>query len=201
MSSTTLSSTLVVGLIVVVAILAGGGFLVIQQAENSRTQLQVLGELPQFEMIERSEEPVGREIFEGKISVVDFFFTTCHGPCPTMSTHMSELYRVFKPSENVQFVSITVNPDYDTPEVMQAYARDYGVTDNRWLFLWDEIEGVVELCENGFKLAAEDLPGAHSTKFVLVDDQARIRGYYDGTDPASMRILQGHISQLAGVEN
>ena len=170
---------------------------VIIQAQNSRSNdLPVLGQVPPFELTERNGVAFSSEKMEGKINVVDFFFTRCKGPCPVMSSNMSELYKAFEGTDKVQFVSISVDPTHDRLSELQEYARRQGVTDNRWVFLRGEMETIQWICEGGFKLAADDLPGAHTTKFVLVDDKGQIRGYYSGTDKASLHVLRTHIRDL-----
>jgi protein SCO1/2 len=170
---------------------------VIIKAQSSRSSdLPVLGNIPSFELVESTGISFNSNEMKGKINVVDFFFTRCHGPCPVMSGHMSDLYQAFEGTDKVQFVSISVDPENDELPVLQDYARRQGVSDNRWVFLRGEMETVQWVSESGFMLAADDLPGAHSTKFVLVDDKGQIRGYYSGTDKASMNVLKTHIRDL-----
>ena len=133
----------------------------------------------------------------GKITVVDFIFTRCKGPCPLMAENMKIVYDEFIGNNNVQIISISVDPEYDSLEILKQYAIDKGVIDKRWNFLSADMESVVDICENGFKLAAEDLPGAHSTKFVLVDEQLNIRGYYSGIEIHSVEQLIRDIKVLS----
>jgi len=170
--------------------------IVINWANLSRGNLPVYGTIPEFEFTERSGEPFGLDDMKGKINVVDFFFSNCHGPCPVMSGNMLELYRLYEHTDRIQFISISVDPARDTLPRLREYADELGVTDNRWLFLYAPIEDVVELCEKGFMLAAEDLPGNHSTQFVLVDHLGQIRGYYSGIDEAEQELLKEHIRVL-----
>ena len=179
-------------------ILAVASLLVINQARRSRNEVPVLGQLPDFTFTERSGRPFGLADMKGRINVVDFIFTRCKGPCPIMATKMGELYELYDSSSKVQFISISVDPEHDSLTVLQAYAERQGVTDNRWVFLHGAIDSVVNLSENGFKIAADDLPGGHTTRFILVDQKGRIRGYYDGLDDASLGIMKTHIRQLAG---
>ncbi|MDF1544288.1 MAG: SCO family protein [bacterium] len=172
-------------------------YFVVDRAKESVSDLPVIGEIPQFVLLASDSTAFGTEELKGKLSVVDFIFTHCKGPCPVMSANMAELYDKFDGHPEIQFVSITVDPLTDSLGVMQEYAANFGVDDKRWRFLTGQIEDIAELCEKGFLLAADDLPGNHSTKFVLLDDQARIRGYYDGRDPASMTVLTTHIQSLA----
>ena len=163
---------------------------------SAQKELPYFSTVPQFEFITQDSIPFGMENLQGKINVVDFMFTRCKGPCPIMSNLMGELYTDFENQSLVQFVSISVDPDYDTLLALQAYAEKQGVTDNRWVFLSASMPDVVNLCENGFKLAADDLPGAHSTKFILVDNAGKIRGYYNGVDKAEVSKLKQDIESL-----
>ncbi|WP_456441131.1 SCO family protein [Caldithrix abyssi] len=168
---------------------------VIQKAQNSLANLPRLYAVPEFTFVERSGQPFGLDQLKGKINVVDFIFTRCGGPCPLMGKSMSELYAAFSRSDKVQLVSITCDPDYDSLQVLQDYARELGVTDQRWVFVRGEKEEMKNLYEQGFKLAGE-LPYDHSTKLILVDGEGWIRGYYDYDDPIDMDLLKQHIAAL-----
>lgn len=176
------------------------GYWVIGQAQKSVSELPVLGELPPFEFVASDGSSFGRADMIGHLNVVDFMFTRCQGPCPIMSANMADLYRKMEGNDLVQFISISVDPEFDSPSVLRKYGNELGVTDSRWLFLRGEQEAVKQLSEEGFMLAAGGLPAGHSTRFVLVDEKARIRGYYSGTDRASLDILITHLRQLAGAD-
>ena len=181
----------------VVALLAVGALFVIDRAEKSRQSLPVIDPVPAFEFTARNGQPFGMEDLKGKINVVDFVFTNCQGPCPVMSTNMAELYKFYAHSPKVQFVSISVDPARDSLAALQAYAERYGVTDYRWRFIRGPMEQVRQLSEGGFHLAADQLPMGHSTRFVLVDPQAQIRGYYDSNDMRSLDKLREDIRVIA----
>jgi protein SCO1/2 len=160
-------------------------------------ELPELFSVPGFRFVTADGAPFGLQEMEGKINVVDFMFTRCMGPCPVMSAKMKILYEEFADAPQVQFISISVDPENDTAEVLNQYASDLGVQDDRWVFLReDDIEKVATLCEKGFKLAAEDLPIGHPVNFILVDENGVIRGYYDGTDDSRIDVLKKHIRQL-----
>jgi len=184
---------LIGAMLIVFGITAG---FVIKWANFSRTNLPVYGTGPAFEFTDQHGEQFGLEEMKGKINVVDFFFSNCHGPCPIMSRNMLELYKLYEHSDRIQFVSISVDPERDTLLRLQEYAKELGVTDKRWHFLFAPMPDVVDLCENGFMLAAEDLPGGHSTQFVLVDNVGRIRGYFSGTDDQEIELLKEQIRAL-----
>jgi len=167
-------------------------------ADTSRGQLPVLGELPDFEMIERNGQPFGKNDMIGQINIVEFFFTSCPGVCPVMNRNMSEMYRKLDGFDLVRFVSISVDPERDSLSALIDYADSIGVNDNRWVFLRAPVDDVVWLCEKGFMLPADGLPMGHTTRFALIDPLGRIRGYYDGMDEASMSILLKHLRLLAG---
>lgn len=172
-----------------------GAFYVINKAEVSRAQLPVYGEVIDFSLTAHNGAAFSLADMHGKISIVDFIFTSCPMACPRMSTEMSELYHQFADASDVQFVSISVDPENDTLERLQQYAGGYGVTDNRWVFLRGPIEDVAVLSEKGFSLGAE-FPMNHSTKFVMVDPDGKIRGYYDSFEADEMAQLKTHLQQL-----
>ena len=171
--------------------------LVIRQAEHSRSSLPVIGRVPNFEFTERSGKPFGSANMLGSICIVDFIFTNCPSACPIMAEKMEELYQLYDHSDKVKFISITVDPERDTLETLQNYAKLHGVNDDRWLFLRAPIEDVIDLSEKGFYLPAENLPMGHSPKLVLVDHEGNIRGYYNALEQAPIELLKTHIKALA----
>jgi cytochrome c oxidase assembly protein subunit 15 len=177
-----------------VILMAAGGQGVIGQAEKSR-QVPELYDLPAFSFVDQNGGQFGLEEMKGKINIVDFFFTSCHGPCPVMVVRFEELYRKFAHSDKVRLVSITVDPEVDSLPRLREYAAAHGVADDRWVFLRGEMPQVRELCENGFKVSAE-LPGMHTTKFVVVDAAGKIRGYYDYDDQTALDRLEQDVAQL-----
>jgi protein SCO1/2 len=169
--------------------------IVVDLANKSRSDLPVLGQAPEFQFTERSGAAFGSKNLKGSINIVNFFFTTCVGPCPIMNARVAELYKKYSTTDQVRFVSISVDPKRDSLAVLRKYAEDFGVTDNRWLFLRGEIEEVHRVSEKGFMLAGE-LPTIHSTKLILVDRNQKIRGYYDSFDEESLRLLTVHVREL-----
>ena len=182
----------------VAALLLGiGGFLVIRQANQARASIPVLGQLPDFGFVQQDGRPFGLKEMNGKLNVVDFIFTSCRDQCPLMTGEMAQLHRALQGSDKVRFVSITVDPARDSLSVLRQYASSFGANDDRWVFLWAPLADVVKLSEQGFMLSAQDLPEGHSSKFVLVDQDGLIRGYFDGTDDASLKALLTDIRELA----
>lgn len=180
----------------IVIILAAVAAYVIRQANQSRADIPVHGTVPAFEFVNQDGEPYGSEELQGKITILDFIFTNCEGACPVMSRAMSGLYEDFSNTDRVQFVSISVDPARDSLAALRKYAKRYEVTDDRWNFLRTEIDSVKWLAREGFSLS-DEFPMGHSTRFVLIDRNLRIRGYYRSDDDASIGVLKRHIRELA----
>ena len=109
---------------------------------------------------------------------------------------MRTLYKQYKLHPDLQFVSISVDPEYDTQEVLKAYADANGVNDQRWKFLRADMKAIKKLSTDGFMFMSESLPAGHSVKFVLIDQNGNVRQYYNGTDAGSIAILRTHINSI-----
>ncbi len=164
----------------------------------------ILGQVPDFTLTNRDGRTVRRSDLAGAPWIADFIFTRCPASCPIMTARMAKLERGLPPDLGVRFVSFTVDPDHDTPEVLQKYAASFKVPD-RWFFLTGDKDQLYRLSQEGFKLGVEinPEPGTlepilHSTRFVLVDGEGRIRGYYDGFDEESVKKLEGDLGAIAG---
>lgn len=149
------------------------------------------GELPDFTLTAVSTKtpprPLTRKDLLGRVWVADFIFTHCSGPCPALSTRMSGLQK--KLPASVGLLTLTVDPDRDSPQVLQAYARRYAADTSRWLFVTGPKAELVPLLVKGFKVPAVEDASApsgqrvtHSTRLVLLDKHARLRGFFDGED-------------------
>ena len=178
-----------------VILLGAGASWVIQKA-NSSYDIPILKPVPEFSFINQDGDPFTEKDLNDKITVLDFIFTSCAGPCPIMTHNMTGLYRSFSQVEEVQFVSITVDPDVDTQDILKQYAKINGVNDDRWQFITSNIEAIKDLKKNGFMLYAEELPRGHAIKFALIDQNGQIRKYFDGTEDASMAVLMKDITNL-----
>jgi len=181
--------------ITTVIILALGASWTIKKASSSHS-LKNIKQVPNFSLINQNGDSFTEKKLKNKISVLDFMFTNCPGPCPIMSNNMSELYKSYGSVDQVQFISITVDPENDNTSQLKKYAESYGVYDERWQFLTSEIEKIKTLKQEGFMLYAGELPQAHAIKFILIDEKGNIRQYYDGTDDASMAVLRKDINLL-----
>ena len=142
--------------------------------------------IPDFTFVSQDSTWVGRDDMEGKITIVDFFFTSCPSICPIMSNEMQRVQDAFRNEETVQIFSVSIDPEYDTPSVLAEYAAEHEATTNKWFFLNGPKEQTYDLARCGFALPIVDGQGnpedfVHSDKFILVDGSGRIRGYYSGT--------------------
>ena len=163
---------------------------------NESHDIPIIKKVPNFNFINQNGEFFSDNDLKGKITVLDFFFTNCPGPCPIMTYNMKSLYDDFSNSKEVQFVSITVDPKNDNIEVLKNYAKINGITDERWQLLTSDLSNIKSLKREGFMLFADELPQGHAIKFILIDDNQNIRKYFDGTDEASLTILKKDITNL-----
>jgi len=160
--------------------------------------LEVFGDIPQFELMAQDGQPFHSQALAGKIWVADFIYTTCPGPCPRMTSQMREVQdAVLKTSDDVRLVSFTVDPANDTPPVLAAYAKVHGASSSIWYFLTGPVATLQMLDRDAFKLGDINASMQHSTRFVLVDRQGRIRGYYDTEEASSIPKLISDITALA----
>lgn len=129
------------------------------------------------------------EALRGKVWLADFMFTTCAEICPKMSSNAAQLVKAT--NGKIPVVSITVDPEYDTLQVLSDYAAKYAGSNKDWYFLYMPIETVKEVSVKGFGVGNYENPLEHSTRLILVDDKGMIRGYFDGTDTAAVGKLTG----------
>ena len=152
------------------------------------TALAVVGQAPDFTLTERSGRSFSKSELLGKPWVADFIFTSCAGQCPLMSMEMRRLQGLFPKESGLQFVSVTVDPDRDKPEVLADYANRYEADKDRWFFLTGEKNEINRVLKEFF-LSPVDQPAMHSVRFILVDQDGKIRGYYDSSEPAGIKQL------------
>ena len=171
------------------------GALVMRQAV--RKDLPVLVDLPQFSLIDEAGKPFRREDMIGRVWVADFVFTSCADACPRLQNKMKRIQDRLIPLEqggNIGLLSISVDPERDTPEKLRTYAQTFGARQGMWRYLTGEQKEVERTVVQGFHTAMAKLPvkGAdphleafdimHGERFVLVDRNGRIRGFYDADD-------------------
>ncbi len=157
------------------------------------------GAVPEFSLVERSGKPTTLEELRGKVWIADFIYTSCTDTCPLQSAEMARIQDQFKNTGDFRLVSITVDPEHDRPEVLSRYAERFNADGGRWLFLTGERDEIYRLAQEGFRLgvapASKDVDKhrsvfLHSSRFVLIDDQGSIRGYYESKDREALKRLR-----------
>jgi protein SCO1/2 len=173
------------------------GFMTFSLVKRPSAALPVIGEVHDFSLVNQDNEARTKDDFRGQTWVAAFMFTTCSDICPMMAKHIAGLQKSFHKAEHVKFVTITVNPENDSPEVLKAYAERFGAETKQWIFLTGSRETITNLAVRSFKLGDINEPVFHSAKLTLVDGQGRIRGYYDGTSQRGVAKLLHDLDQLS----
>ena len=195
------ASVAVFGVLAVLGLVAAAAGLYLRR--ETPADLPVLGTVPPFTLVERSQETMTLDDLRGRPWVAAFVFTRCGGICPAMTARMKDL-RTDAPT--LDLVSFSVDPEHDTPAVLQSYARQHGIGE-RWWLLTGTTAALHSLARDGFRLAAAavppeeqqaqgDGPFLHSSRLVLVDREARIRGYYDSADADALAALRRDLARL-----
>ena len=196
----TLSSTLWKAALIAIPLVTLAGLLWLRQLEvNALRQRTVssYGNVPEFTLINQDSKNFGSADLRGKIWIADFVYSTCPGPCPMISSRMSELQKPLEKTD-VHLVSFTVDPVKDTPQVLRGYADKLQAEPGRWDFLTGPQSTIYNLSRDGFKLAVGEEKGVpvHSTRMILVDRHGAIRGYYDAAEPDAVTKLVADTTHL-----
>lgn len=144
--------------------------------------------VPDFIFIDQNGKTITNDDYLGKVYVVEFFFTTCPTICPRMNKNLVQIQDTFKDFENFGVASFTINPDYDTPEVLKNYAESYGITNPNWHLMTGDQDKIYDLANSGFPLYVaknEDIEGGfeHSGHFALIDKEGFIRSRIENGNP------------------
>lgn len=157
-----------------------------------------------FSFTERSGETVTKQDLLGKPWIVSFIFTRCAGPCPKVSGQMSLLQGALA-DEDVRLVTMTVDPDYDTPERLAHYAEAYGADPDKWLFLTGDKDTLYGYIAKEFLQTVEEMQGEdrkpgfevlHTTNLMLVDSKGVVRGKYNAQSDEDMAKLRRDVKEL-----
>ena len=163
---------------------------------SEQEPLPVIGSIPEFEFIDSEGQSVNLNTLKGKVWVADFIFTTCTMACPIMTGNMNTIHKRYKKNDDLRLVSISVYPEYDTPEVLKEYASQYDANTDKWHFLTGKEATVKNVIKNGFKIGDDEDIIFHSEKFALVDKNGMIRSYYNGMKTEDMDKLKKDINRL-----
>jgi len=193
----------VVSLAVLVAAAAGFAWVALhlmgRLSASQTSALPVLYEAPYFSLRDQNDKPFSSNDLAGKVWVVDLIFTACHGPCPVMTGKMAELQKLVL-NQNVHLVTLTVDPENDTPAVLRKYAVAHGANLQRWTFLTGPGDAVYAMARG---LALGTTPGngdalpEHDTHFLLIDGGGHVRGIYGMADGAALAKIAADAKALA----
>ncbi len=175
-----------------------------RSVKGAGLELAVLGQTPEFSLVDQGNRPVTRHSFDGKVWAAAFMFTRCPTICPEITRRMKGVQeRAKTQSVPLELVSFSVDPDNDTPEVLTKYASSHGASLDSWHFLTGKYEVISQAAEQGFKIALEKRPNEkqhggilHGSHLVLVDKKGKIRGYYRTTEEAALNQLLKDASSL-----
>jgi protein SCO1/2 len=180
----------------------------------SKKELVKFEKVPDFEFVNQNGKVINNKDFEGKVFLVEFFFTTCPTICPKMNANMVKIQNEFYGNPDFGIASFSIDPEHDTPQVLKAYAKEKGATLKNWHFMTGEKEKIYDLSNKGFKLYAgvnKDVEGGfeHSGLFALIDKKGFIRSriikngenenpikFYDGLDAKQIEWLKEDIKYL-----
>ncbi len=180
-------------------------------SKNKATDLFVVGVAPQFELIDQNNKKISNKDYNGKVYVVEFFFTTCPSICPKMNKNMIEIQNKFFGNPNFGIASISINPENDTPQVLKSHADLIGVKSTNWHMLTGNQAYIFDLSYKGFNVYAgknPNIPGGfeHSGLFALIDKKGKIRCrkdqnenpivYYDGIEKEGVKAIMKDITLL-----
>lgn len=194
-------------------------FIVVSCGENSGSKLPILGRqeykevngkldtiyhtVPDYSFVDQDSIEVTPSTFQNKIYVADFFFGTCPTICPVMKQQMLRVYDAYKDNPNFAILSHTIDPEHDTVAYLKDFSVKLGVPDNQtWHFVTGDKDEIYEIgSAAGYMVPVgedADAPGGyiHSGAFILVDQERRIRGFYDGTKPMDVTALINDIPKL-----
>lgn len=160
------------------------------------TSERELSKLSSFSLIDQNGNPFTEANLKGKINVVNFMFTTCRGICPVLSKEMKALSSAFSRYGAFSLLSISVDPERDTPEQIRAWRKKQEVTDERWSFVTGEREEIRQLLEKQFLVGLPDDPNIHSDRFMLLDRDNVIHGSYQLSRPETLEALKRDIMEL-----
>lgn len=148
--------------------------------------------LSRFELTERSGETVSSEDLKGEPYVVSFFFSTCPSICVQQNQKLKELQAEFK-DKGVRFVAISVDPETDTPEVLREYASRFNADKDQWLFMTGDLDYIRRVGGEIFRQPVDKQ--FHTERFVLVDPEGKVEGFYNWPEPKQLNQLKEKINE------
>jgi protein SCO1/2 len=164
------------------------------------SSLPILFDAPSFSLTDENGKPFDNSELAGKVWIADFIFTQCAGICPMMTENLAR-FQTLTPGSSVEMVSFSVDPEHDTPQVLKHYGGEVKADESRWHFLTAAHRAQIWEISKGMKLAVGPDTGnqvMHSSHFLLVDGNGKVRGIYDADTADFMKNLIADSSALAG---
>lgn len=163
---------------------------------SNKKELPVLGSAPSFQLVDATGSRFSSKALKDKVWIFNFFFASCDGPCPIINSNMRNIYKSHELDDSFELVSISIDPERDTPDNLAQYADKMGVSTDKWHFLTGEYEEIKSLAQTGFKVGGMESRLSHSNRILLIDRQGRIRAYYHGTEKDEVSQLQADLAHL-----
>jgi protein SCO1/2 len=182
----------VVAFLAAVVLIAGAARLFRNSERLGTDVMRPIGEVPEFRFTTQEGKTLTRKDLLGKVWVVDFFFTRCPGPCPLMSARMAEISKELRKAKDVRLVSVSIDPDHDSPEVLSEYAARMNADPARWIFLTGPRKEIEDFTQKGMLQALAKDPDnipTHSTRFLVIDREGRIRNSRNLDEPELVQKL------------
>ncbi len=160
------------------------------------------GELPSFSLLDSHGKTFSKKNLKGKIWIANFIFASCSGPCPVLTEKMRKFHKELP--DTTHFISFSVDPERDTPEKLLQYAKMHEAESPRWAFITGKKSTIYTLIRSGFTLAVQDEAkslGAeddiiHTTRFVLIDKNARVRGFYNAALDEDLKTMLSDLEKI-----
>jgi protein SCO1/2 len=157
--------------------------------------------VPDFAFVNQDSSALNSHFIKGKVWVINYFFTSCPTICPKMMANMQSIQKAFSKDDRVRLISLTVDPDHDTPAKLKRYSTLKHIDVLQWRLGTGSKEELYGFARHGLFITTTDGDGGvgdfiHSEKIILVDRQNHIRGYYDGTDADDVNQLIKDIARL-----
>jgi protein SCO1 len=155
-----------------------------------------------FRLTDQHEHIITQDSVRNTVHLVNFFFTSCPGICPTMTTNIKQVYEMYRGNTRVKFLSHSVTPDIDTAPLLRKYAAKYGISGHQWHFLRGKKDEIYRLARMGYFIEEEagyskdSKEFLHSENIILVDKHGRLRGIYNGTLRAEIPRMIEDIGEL-----
>lgn len=183
-----LPRTLWIGIIFLLGFLCLAGLLALAELGRQQQPLPIYGQVADFMLTNENGQVTTLADLTNHVWVADIIFTRCAGPCPQMTKQMSSLQDGLSEDGYVRFVTVTTDPDYDSPEILKRYGQRFGADFNRWIFLTGTKKEITGLAGSSLKLGSTPVAPAdqknaadlfiHTTIFVVMDKHARLRGIF-----------------------